>query len=57
MSHIFSICTFDYRKSLKPLSQIAMVVLFFVKYFPMTTITTTDIANMWHFGKVTLDSH
>ena len=46
---------FDCRKSLKLPSKIAMGVLFFIKNFPMTTITTTYIENMWHFGKVTLD--
>jgi len=34
---------------LKPLSQIATVVLFFVKYLPMTAIATTNITDIWHF--------
>ena len=46
---------FDCRNSLKLPSKIAMVVLFFVKYFPVSTIATTDITDMWHFGKVALD--
>ncbi len=41
---------------LNPLSQIAMVVLFFVKYLPMTAVTTTNITDMWHICDVALDS-
>ena len=40
---------------LKPLSQIATVVLFFVKYLPMTAIATTNITDMWHFCNMALD--
>ena len=40
---------------LKPLSQIATAVLFFVKYLPMTAIATTYITDMWHFCNMALD--
>ena len=57
VSHFHKSHFIDCRKSLEPPSQIATVVLLFVKYFPVTTIATTYITNMWHFGKVALDGH
>ena len=56
MSHIFTVCTYYCHKLLEPPSQIVTLFLFFIKHFPMPTITTTYITNMWKFGKVALDS-